>query len=182
MIDKTVTDLELVKQVQKGHPHTTMAFESLVKRHEQKVYALCYRYLGDDSLARDVSQETFLKIFQQIKTFRGEAQFSTWLYRIALNHCHTQYKKKGLNYESLDDWLDDLQVSVQPDCADEADCIQYCLEQQEQQERAIMSMRFNAELSIQEIAEILNIKLSAAKMRLYRSIESFKTYYQAFCK
>ena len=182
MIDETITDFELVKQVQKEHPHTTMAFEYLVKRHEQKVYALGYRYLGDDSLARDASQETFLNVFQQIKTFRGDAQFSTWLYRIALNNCHALYNKKGLKGESLEDWLDDVQVSIMPDCSDEADCIQYCLEQQEEQERAMMSMRFNAELSIQEIAEVLNIKLSAAKMRLYRSIESFKKYYQAFCK
>lgn len=87
-----------------------------------------------------------------------------------MNNYHTQYKKKGLNDESLDDWLDDLQVSVQPDCADEADCIQYCLEQQEQQERAIMSMCFNAELSAQEakLKSLLSLENKPQKMGALR--------------
>lgn len=63
MIDETITDFEFIKQVQKEYPHTTVVFECIVKRHEQKVYAFCCRYLGDDSLARDASQETFLKVF-----------------------------------------------------------------------------------------------------------------------
>ena len=174
-------DEQLVKAAQHQLPHVTLAFEALLQRHEQKIFHVCLRYLGDEGLAQDISQEVFLKVFQQLKNFRGEAQFSTWLYRIALNACHTQHGKKTLGTDDIDNWLDDIQLSIESDCSDEADCIQHCLNQQTEQERAVLSMRFNADLSIQEIADILSIKLSAAKMRLYRSIETLKKHYETFC-
>jgi len=58
---------------------------------------------------------------------------------------------------------------------------QYCVNQRREQEKAIISMRFNTDLSLQEISEVLNIKLSATKMRLYRAMESFKTLYEKYC-
>lgn len=178
---KEWTDAELVNQAQATLPHNTQAFQVLLERHEQKVFHLCLRYLDDDDLAQDVSQEVFLKVFQQLKNFRGDAQFSTWLYRITLNTCHTQYGKKSFNSDTIDHWLDDLQVSAEDKTCDEADCIQHCLNQQAENERAMITLRFNADLSIQEIADILNIKLSAAKMRLYRALDTFKKHYETFC-
>lgn len=176
-----LSDAQLVTLAQAQLPHDTQAFELLLARHEQKIFNLCSRYLGDEGLAQDLSQDVFLKVFQQIKGFRGEAQFSTWLYRIALNTCHTEYGKKAPDSDTVDNWLDDLQLSAEDHCSAEADCIQHCLNQQTVNERDIITMRFNADLPIQEIADILDIKLSAAKMRLYRAMDIFKKHYESFC-
>ncbi|MDX1353012.1 MAG: sigma-70 family RNA polymerase sigma factor [Thiomicrorhabdus sp.] len=179
---KKLTDIEIVQQAQQELPHITVAFEELVFRHEQKVYAICLRYFGNSEQAEEISQEVFLKVFQQLKNFRGDAQFSTWLYRVAINLCHTAAQKKSLPHsDSIDDYADDIKLSEEFRCDDEAQCVQYCINQQQEQEKAIISMRFNTELSLQEIADILEIKLSATKMRLYRAMQGFKQLYEKYC-
>ncbi|BCN92602.1 RNA polymerase sigma factor SigX [Thiomicrorhabdus immobilis] len=177
-----LSDDELTSLAKRQLPHVTLAFEELVKRHENKVYAICLRYFGCPETAEEVSQETFIRVFQQLINFRGDSQFSTWLYRIALNLCHTVAQKKSfVNSEPLENYSDDIQLSEEFTCDDEEQCVQYCINQQNEQEKAMISMRFNTELSLQEIADILDIKLSATKMRLYRAMESFKTLYEKYC-
>jgi len=179
---KNLTDIEIVEQAKSELPHTTLAFEELVIRHEQKVHAICLRYFGNSEQAEELSQEVFLKVFQQLKNFRGDAKFSTWLYRIAINLCHTAaQKKQPTHYDSLEDYADDLQLSEEFKCDDENQCVQYCIDKQAELEKAIISMRFNTELSLKEIAEILDIKLSATKMRLYRAMDNFKQLYEKYC-
>ncbi|WP_321326128.1 RNA polymerase sigma factor [Thiomicrorhabdus sp.] len=180
---KELTDIEIVEQAKAELPHVTVAFEELIIRHENKVYAICLRYFGHQEQAEEISQEVFLKVFQQLKNFRGDAQFSTWLYRIAINLCHTAAQKKSYTtqYDSLDDYADDVQLSSEFECDDEEQCVQYCIDQQNEVEKAIISMRFNTELSLKEIADILNLKLSATKMRLYRAMEGFKQLYEKNC-
>ncbi|MBN2865219.1 MAG: sigma-70 family RNA polymerase sigma factor [Thiotrichales bacterium] len=176
------SDSHLVTQAQQELPHVTEAFEALVSRHEQMTYAICVRYFGNAELAEEITQETFLKVFQQLKNFRGDAKFTTWLYRICINLCHTAAQKRStMPTDSVDDLSDDLRLSTEFVCDDEAQCVQYCIEQQPEQEKAMISMRFNTELSLQEIADVLDIKLSATKMRLYRAMESFKQLYEKYC-
>lgn len=79
------TDEELVRIASRGD---TDAFNELVARWERPIYALACRTLGRDEDARDVCQEAFLRAFRGLKRFKGEAKFSSWLYRIALNLCH----------------------------------------------------------------------------------------------
>lgn len=178
----SLTDDELIEVAKQQLPHITLAFEDLVKRHENRVYAICLRYFGSAETAEEVSQEAFIRVFQQLKNFRGDSQFSTWLYRITINLCHTQAQKKSfVNSEPLENYSDDIQLSEEFECDDEEQCVQYCIDQQNEQEKAMISMRFNTELSLQEIADILDIKLSATKMRLYRAMESFKTLYEKYC-
>src|SRR5438309_1969371 len=71
------------------------AFEEVVRLYQHKVYNLVYRMLGNREEAEDVAQEVFVTVFKSIDTFRGEAKFSTWLYRIAANHCKNRMKYLG---------------------------------------------------------------------------------------
>ena len=179
---KDLTDIDIAQRAKHELPHVTLAFEELVCRHEQKVYAICLRYFGNAEQAEEISQETFLKVFQQLKNFRGDSKFTTWLYRITINLCHTAAQKKSpKNFDSIDDYADHLQLSEDFKCDDEEQCVQYCIDKQQEQEKAIISMRFNTELSLQEIADILNLKLSATKMRLYRAMDGFKQLYEKYC-
>ena len=77
-------DADLVLQTQKGSP---AAFEALVRQHQRMIHSLTFRMTGSLADAEDLAQETFLRAYAQIGTFRGTAKFSTWLYRIAVNTC-----------------------------------------------------------------------------------------------
>ena len=80
----TDADAELVLQTQKGSP---AAFEELVRHHQRMIHSLTFRMTGSLADAEDLAQETFIRAYEQIGTFRGTAKFSTWLYRIAVNIC-----------------------------------------------------------------------------------------------
>src|SRR3954464_6880653 len=71
------------------------AFEEIVRMYQHKVYNLVYRMIGNQQEAEDIAQEVFVTVFKSIDTFRGEAKFSTWLYRIAANHCKNRLKYLG---------------------------------------------------------------------------------------
>src|SRR3954449_8867785 len=95
----------------------TDSFNQLVKRWERPIYALAYRTLGRDEDARDVTQETFLRAFRSIGGFRGQAKFSSWLYRIALNLCRDWIRRERLTgfvqpAEDID--LMDLVAAAEP--------------------------------------------------------------------
>src|SRR6202521_5418128 len=79
-----ITDEELVARSRSGD---TDSFNQLVRRWERPIFALAYRTLGREEDARDVTQETFLRAFRALPGFKGDAKFSSWLYRIALNLC-----------------------------------------------------------------------------------------------
>jgi RNA polymerase sigma-70 factor (ECF subfamily) len=180
---QSLADELVVQQAQKEIPHVTLAFEELIKRYEKTVYAICLRYFGNPELAEEVSQETFLKLFQNLSGFKGDSKFSTWLYRVTVNACHSSARKNVFTgNEPIENLEDDIDFSEVFQCDDENDCIQYCINQQKEQEKAIISMRFNTELGLQEIADVLQIKLSATKMRLYRAIEGFKALYEKYCR
>ena len=71
------------------------AFEDLVRRYQAKVYRLVRRLVGDDGDAQDALQETFVQVHRKIESFRGDAKFSTWLYRVATNICLNEVRRPG---------------------------------------------------------------------------------------
>jgi len=96
-------DGELVKAFQAGDK---TAFDALVLRHKDKLYNLCYWFLGDMQEANDSAQDVFIKVFRSIKKFRFESAFSTWLYRIAANTCKNRLKSSDFRQKKKIVWLD----------------------------------------------------------------------------
>src|SRR5207253_6501715 len=90
-IPATITDEELVARSKTGD---TESFNQLVMRWERPIYALAYRTLGREEDARDVVQEAFLRAFRGLRGFKGEAKFSSWLYRITLNLCRDWIRRE----------------------------------------------------------------------------------------
>jgi len=82
-------DRRLVKRIRDGDEG---AFQELVRTYQNRIYGLCYRFLGDREEAQDVAQDVFLKVFRAIETYRGDGRFFTWLYRIASNNCKNRIK------------------------------------------------------------------------------------------
>jgi len=100
------SDSELIKACQKNND--LKAFEILIKRHQDKVRAVVYKFINNSNELDDISQEVFIKAFKSIKSYRSEAKFSTWLYRIAINTCKDSIRstmKKSEKVVSIDEMI-----------------------------------------------------------------------------
>ncbi len=75
-----------------------VAFDEMMTRHERQIYRLCYRFDRNHDDAMDLTQDVFVKAFEKLPSFRGDARFKTWLYRVAVNHCLNHVKKHSQNF------------------------------------------------------------------------------------
>ena len=82
--DKENQDIKLIERTVGGDE---VALEQLVQKYQHSVLNTIYRYIGDPAEAEDIAQEVFIKVWQHAKSFKGQSEFSTWLYRIVVNHC-----------------------------------------------------------------------------------------------
>lgn len=169
----------LVKKAKKGD---TKAFGELVKRYERYIVNLVYRTLGYSEDAEDIAQETFIKAFTNIKNFKEESKFSTWLSKIAINLCMDKFRSKSSKEENLEEgvWLTIPQNSYyDPEETAER------LEIQERIRKAVASLpeelrivfvlRELEDLSYDEISKMLNIPMGTVESRLYRARMKLKT-------
>lgn len=97
------TDNELVEAHLAGD---RAAFEALVLRHQDRVYRLCLRTVYDPTRAEEAAQEVFVKVYRHLARFRGDSKFTTWLYRVALNHCRNVQAYRARRHERRHDSLD----------------------------------------------------------------------------
>ena len=176
-------DVELIKQFLKGDEES---FNRLVLSYQNRVYGLCYRITGNLDEAEEVSQEIFITVYKSLKSFRGESRFSTWLYRITVNHCKNRMKYLGrrgyFSSESYDQpvEVEDGEVSKQIE-SEEMDALG-TLEQKETQKlvqekiaeledehREVILLRDMEGLSYEEIADILGLREGTVKSRIHRA-------------
>jgi|SRR5579871_3941106 len=173
------TDEELVARATTGDLES---FNQLVSRWERPIYALAYRTLGREEEARDVVQEAFLRAFRGLKGFKGEAKFSSWLYRITLNLCRDWLRRErraplvqapeGVDPVDMADAQASPEQSVEELVADRemsAAVAKAMAELPEEQRVAIMLKEYHG-LTFQEIADQLNCPLSTVKTRLYQGL------------
>ena len=172
------TDEQLVALAVGGD---TDAFNQLVVRWERPIYALAYRTLGREEDARDVCQEAFLRAFRAIKGFKGQAKFSSWLYRIALNLCRDWIRKERRvtvvqppddieqHEQSL---LEPIQETVEElivrrDLGRAVEKLMAALP--DEQRTAIVLKEYHG-LTFQEIADLQECPVSTVKTRLYQGL------------
>jgi len=158
----------------KAGDHT--AFAELVRRTYADTYTLAFRLLGNEEDARDVVQETYIRVHKGLKKFRGDSRFSTWLHRITANCANTYLGKRGRHtHEPLPDdpVIVDLRSSVDPqarvDRGDLRSELTEAVRALPPKLRAVLVLRDVYELSHGDIAEQLEISESAAKVRLHRA-------------
>jgi RNA polymerase sigma-70 factor (ECF subfamily) len=162
-----------------------LAFNRLVLKWENKVYNLALRMLQHPEEAAEATQEIFLSAYKSIRRFRRDARFSTWLYRIALNHCISRARRRpqGANL-SLDDGS---QGAAQADRLRAPDSQEGELLRAENrkrvrgalvflppEQRAVVELKFFQEMTFDDIAVILEVPLSTIKSRLYAALDSLK--------
>jgi RNA polymerase sigma-70 factor (ECF subfamily) len=152
------------------------AFEALVRATTADTYTLAFRLTGNEEDARDVVQETYLRAYKGIGKFRGDAQFSTWLYRITANCAANQLGRRKRHRHAdldLDAAFEDLSPDVDPSAQAEAsslrDRLTVALDELPPTLRAVVVLRDVYDLPHEAIATELGISTSAAKVRLHRA-------------
>jgi RNA polymerase sigma-70 factor (ECF subfamily) len=178
MVSDGISDAECVRRLQHGE---TEAFEILVRRHEKTIFNLVYRMLGDYDEAAEISQEVFLSAFRAVGQFRGEANFSTWLYRIALNHASTRRRSLGtrqqrmLPIESANP-LSDPEPGP-PEILEKQEIrerVQLALNQLDPEDAAVILLRDLQDVPYDEVARMLEIPVGTVKSRLHRARQALK--------
>jgi len=159
------TDEELIALFRDGDPS---AFEELVRRHDQRVYNLCLRMLGKPEDARDAAQDAFLSSLRKLSSFRGDARFSTWLHRIAVNACYdTLRRRQRRPEEALPEEPGPAPGDVAEAAAEAVD-VQQALLQIPEDFRAVLILHDVQDVAYEEIAEILGVPVGTVKSRLHR--------------
>ena len=166
------------------------AFAQLVQHHQRRVFNLVFRMVQQYEEANEVTQETFLAAWQGLPAFRGDARFSTWLYRVAVNLCISELRRRS---RSRLQYLDELAVPEEDRDASDMPSPDEAAETQERcravrrilaalphDYRAIMVLRHFQQLAYEEIADVLQISLSQVKTRLFRARKMFKDRYEIF--
>jgi len=167
---------------QKGE---AQAFNRLVVKWERNIYNLGFRILRDREEAAEAAQEIFLLAFRNIRRFRRDARFSTWLYRIAINYCLTRLSQQppGIHI-SLDSGCEEIpllksQLNKSPDVdllqTEQRSRVMGALAHLSSEQRIVIELKFFQEQTFEDIAGILQIPVSTVKSRLYSGLEMLKT-------
>ena len=176
------TDRELVLLLQARGLGWKLAFNELLGRHRDWLVNHCSMRLGNRQDAQDVAQLVLVRAWQAIDRFEGRAAFRTWLYTIAENQCRT-FMRQRMRYLQTEHIERLIELSLEHDDSTVAgsyalsQAVAIALDQLGDNAREVLQLRFFHDYSLEEIAATLSISLSAAKMRLYRALEQFRTGY-----
>ncbi len=155
------------------------AFNRIVRQWERKIYNLAWHMLGNREDAQDVVQETFLSVFKSIRNLRDPGSFSTWMYKITLNHCRARRKSRSsLLRDSFSDRKEEesaLQrdIPATPDGSgpiEALDIVRKALADLSEDHRTAIVLKEYAGLSLEELAAVMQCPLSTAKSRLYHGL------------
>ena len=184
----SVADSDFVDRLRNGDPQ---AFDALITRYSGDIYSLLYRMTEDPEEARDLTQETFLSALKAIRTFRGEAELKTWLFRIAINQFRNRFRwwkrRKRSETMSLDKPIGEGTATVADTIADEGESPEQAVLRLEQRSRLMKAVAALPEifretivlcdiegLGYEETARTLEINIGTVKSRLARAREQLR--------
>jgi RNA polymerase sigma-70 factor (ECF subfamily) len=174
----TWTDEELVAQSIGGDAES---FNELIRRWERPIYALAYRTIGRDEEARDICQETFLRAFRALPGFRGQAKFSSWIYRIALNLCRDWMRRdRRTPVVQAPEDVDMMELAAGPEPSESIDdliarkdltrIVERAMAKLPEEQRTAIVLKEYHGLTFQEIADLVGCPLSTVKTRVYQGL------------
>jgi RNA polymerase sigma-70 factor (ECF subfamily) len=174
-VDETADDAALVAAALAGsHP----AFDLLVTRHRRSVYHVCYRFVHQHEDAADLTQDTFVRAWKALASFRGQARFSTWLHRIAVNVCLNKLATRPPAAEPID--AEALVDRHQPRPGDallaeeRAAQVRAAVATLPPRQREALVLRTYHELSHQEVAAIVGTSVGAVKANIFHALANLR--------
>lgn len=181
-LSKGVADKDLVARLSAGDE---AALSSLMARHERRLYGIAYGYLRNSEDALEVVQDAFVKLFQQAGRLDARAEVGAWLTRVAINAAIDRYrqrKRRGVHeIEVEDEHLQDVPARHAPGALDNLHteesrrAIEIGLQALNERQRAVVTLRHFADLSLDEIASTLGVRLGTVKSSLNRALARMKT-------
>ena len=176
-----VEDIDLIRKYLRTKD--SKCFSALYKKYSGKVYGKCLSLLREEHLAKDATQDIFLKIFLNLGQFGGQSRFSTWVYSITYNYCIDTIRKRKKMANIFSDEMERL-----PDLIDEVpdedlltmqvDRLREVLNEIPVGDKAVLLMKYQDGLQIKDIANILNKTESAIKMKIKRAKHKAQTVYK----
>jgi RNA polymerase sigma-70 factor (ECF subfamily) len=182
--DAPLADLDERALVEACLANQAGAFDLVVERHRRSVYQLCYRFVGNHEDASDLSQDVFLRAYRGLRSFRGHASLSTWLYRIGVNVCLNRLSVKSALDRAT---MSSIDIDEQPLADDRHDSpsdavlrkeraahVRAAIARLPRKQRATLILRTYHELSHQEIADILGSSVGAVKANFFHALGNLK--------
>ncbi|MGH9464146.1 MAG: RNA polymerase sigma factor [Thermoanaerobaculia bacterium] len=173
------SDAQLVEKAQAGDGE---AFGELVRRHSRYLFGVAYRVTGDEGLAEDVVQDAFLKAWERLDRFDFRAQFTTWIYRIAVNRAIDVLRRRGKMSEPFDateaearhGLVDELHPQRAAESAELTRLREAALAAMSPMERTSFVLRHMEGRSIAEIGEVLGVRSGATKHAVFRAVKKLR--------
>jgi RNA polymerase sigma-70 factor (ECF subfamily) len=166
----TIDDNQLISHIKTGRVD---AFKELVERHQNYVFTICYRILGNREDAEEVAQDSFVKAYNGLTNFNGQSKFTTWIYRIAMNAAISYRRKKKVPMETLEDFkkFDRGEISdmVEYQKLEQKKFLQIALNSMLPDDVSVLTLFYLKELSLDEISKITGINVSTLKVKLFRA-------------
>lgn len=169
----TNDDQKLIEAISQGD---TKAYAQLVNRYKDLVFTLALRMLKHREEAEEVAQDTFVKVFRSLNRFKGDSKFSTWIYKVTYNTCLDRIKKNKKHYNdvaidaftlnklvTIDNALDNLIKE------EKSVVIKQCINKLPEDSSALLTLFYFEELTLEEIAKIINIETNTVKVKLFRA-------------
>lgn len=167
----------------------TEAFALLVERYQQRLYGSLVHLTGSSELARDVAQDAFVLAFEKLSTFRGQSQFYSWLFRIAMNaaaSARRKHRKMTMSVDSLREATGEEPVDASPysipsqslETAERQWLVQRALAELSEEFRSVLVLKEIDELKYEEIAEILQIPVGTVRSRIHRARQELRAKLQ----
>ena len=178
---KTMSDEEAVEQYLRTQ--NVNYFNLIYDRYTNKVYAKCISMLKDNEAAEDATQEIFVKILLSLSRFTGKSKFSTWIYSITYNYCIDMIRREKKDMEvAVNDFS---RIDTEDDNLLDAEILEtnisrlrVILNHMSAEDKSILMMKYQDDLSIREICDMLNKTESAIKMKILRAKEKFLKIYR----
>jgi RNA polymerase sigma-70 factor (ECF subfamily) len=169
IIDETY----LIESIANGD---TKAYAQLVNRYKDLVYTLAIRMVKNREEAEEVAQDSFIKVFRSLEKFKGDSKFSTWIYKVTYNTCLDRIKKnkKHLNDVAIDEFtfneLGTIDNALDHLIKEEKHAlIRNCIKKLPEDSSALLTLFYFEDLSLVEIAHIINVEVNTVKVRLFRA-------------
>jgi RNA polymerase sigma-70 factor, ECF subfamily len=175
--DPSDSDLNLILSFRAGNEN---AFDRLYVKYQEYVYNVCLGILTNPDDARDCAQETFLRVYRKVGEFRAESAFSTWLYRVTVNVCVGQLRKRpktataSLEDENVRELADDgPEVWTGLEREVDEDLVRQVVAELPDDYRVVLVLRYFQNLSYDEMVQVLGFSISQVKVKLHRARRAF---------
>jgi RNA polymerase sigma-70 factor (ECF subfamily) len=170
-------DYDIIRQFIDGDKS---AFQTLVKRHKEKVRNIIYLTMNNSALVDDIAQDVFITIYRNLKHFRFESQFTTWLYRITVNKCKDYLRRMNVRriFSPLDDGIEVSEHSLPFEERDISKIVTEAISKLPVKLRMPLILKDIEGFSYQEISETLNCEMGTVKSRIFRGREKLKEILQ----